>query len=256
MNLILIAIAAGFGYLYLKRSQVAQTGTAIAVPRATAVAATNKVGPSGFANYELNNIQQGLNAVPVVGPILSQVFGEIKNSLFAASAKRAKEAQDENSALRIGVPGVDDGIAQVATAYNNGSLNGDQAIQLINQVRQNYWDEMTPHIQPGRNGCASGAADYATLAVGGKFNWCGGSWGAACCVGYADLEPGIYDLRIAINNAEKNSGQSFSAKFPTVNASKYGGVNRPGYTITVTKPSSGFASVLSPIDAFLKAAGL
>ena len=214
-------------------------GSALPPPPATPVAPTvgNTLQNENQAATAAGNAR---NAIPIVGPALSQTFTAIKNALFQASAQRAKLAINENVAVGNAVPGWDAAMTQVQTGYNNGSLSASQAAQLVDLAWANYWSEVGNAIQPGRNGCQSGSLSkqQADKQFPG-LKQCSGDWGAACCVGYAALANGAVNIKAAIALTE-NSGKSAPAYITSISASKYGGINRAAYTLTFTRPSSVF----------------
>lgn len=183
--------------------------------------------------------------IPVVGAAFAAIF----SALMAASAKRAAEARSENSAVAKEIPQWDNAIDQIVLSYNGGSITADEAVRLLAcpQTRQqglsqypngavwlSYWNVVAPQIQPGRNACQSGQAPHQP-----PLTHCGGSYGAACCVGYDNLDNGQYYVAKAIVQAEQQAGVPVtSTQIPTVYASKYGGIDRPGYSVTVMKPAS------------------
>ena len=186
-----------------------------------------------------SGVAAGLNLIPVAGPAISAAFKALTSVLLQASAARAKAAINENSAVAKGVPGWDQAIAQIVAAYNAGNLSVAQCQQLLTLALANYWSEVTPQIQSGRNGCNGGAScpasanpsssvAYATTA---NSNYCSGNIGAACCVGCSDLALSTANMNWAVAQAAK-SGSPTIAFIQTVFASKYGGVNRPSYTVT------------------------
>jgi hypothetical protein len=191
-----------------------------------------------FAVVQANNA--ALNAVPIVGPALSAIASAVTSSLEAASRKRAKEATNENTAVAAAVPGWDQAVYQVAQLYNQGSLTAQAAIQMVDDAWNNYWFEVGPKIQPGRNGCQGGSMtkQQADTQFPG-MKQCSGSWGAACCVGYADLANGAQSIKSAITQTEKD-GSTVNAYIPAVYASKYGGTNRAAYTLPFTRSSGAF----------------
>lgn len=176
----------------------------------------------------------GLNAIPVVGAALVPLVNVVENALFSASKARAAQATTENAAVALAVPGWDQGVKQVVTLYNAGSLSASQVVGLLQQLMANYFMEVGPKIQPGRNGCQSGAITKAQADQ--QFpglDQCSGDWGGACCVGYASLWNSVNNMTYAVNLAA-NTGKPTPAVVIQVNASKYGGVNRAQYTVVFT----------------------
>lgn len=182
-----------------------------------------------------------LKAVPIVGQALSAVVQTLTQIFAQASAKRAKQAVNENTAVAAAVPGWDQSMLQIQTNYNNGGLTKAQAFTLVDLAWANYWNECGPQIQPGRNGCQGGQMPKAQADQ--QFPGlaqCSGSWGAACCVGYADLANGANSIKAALTQTD-NTGSPAVAIIPAVFASKYGGSNRAQYTLTFVRPSSVFS---------------
>lgn len=175
-----------------------------------------------------SSVAQGaLKALPIVGAAIASII-----SIFSAqSAKRAAQARNENSAVAQAVPGWDAFIAAIANAYNQGQITAAQAKTGIDAAWKNFWAETGPQIQPGRNGCQSGGVTQPS-----NVSFCGGkTYGAACCVGYDDLKNSNNNMKAAIDQTEK-SGKPSPAIILPVFASKYGGINRPQYTITFIRP--------------------
>ncbi len=161
------------------------------------------------------------------------IVGAIAGALFAAHEQRLKQATDENSAVNLGVAGFDRDIASVGGAVNAKQITIVQALPLLATIKANYWALVAPHIQPGRNGCQSGAACPGGQ-VGGKGCTtgqckCGGSIGGACCVGCCNINGSIANI-IALYQ----SGRSGSAEICHVFGSKYGATDRPTYQFTYT----------------------
>jgi len=242
-----ILIIAAIGLFILSRSgfnlgsvlptgQAAPTGS---VPPAVAVQSTgNTSAQNAFTAVQTANI--ALNAVPVVGPALSAVANALTSAFAAASKRRAQQATSENQAVANAFPGWDQSMLSIQTAYNNGTISLQQALGLVDLAWSNYWQEVTPQIQPGRNGCQGGAIPKAQAdSQFPGMRQCSGSWGAACCVGYADLANGANSIKAALTNTE-NTGTPSVASIPAVYASKYGGANRAAYTLTFTRPSTAF----------------
>lgn len=225
---------------------IVQQGQAVSAPGYTLAPAGG--GPGGSTTLIGSSVGVGLGFVPIVGPALSAAYNAIFGSLMAASAKRAAQARNENSAVANEIPQWDAAVDQIATAYNNGSISADEAYQLLAcpQTRQqgvnnypngavwlSYWRVVGPQVQPGRNACQSGNAPHQP-----PLTHCSGGYGAGCCVAYDDLDNGQLYVVWAIQQAEQ-TGQAVTSKMiPTVYGSKYGGINRPGYSITVRKPVS------------------
>lgn len=186
-------------------------------------------------------------AIPVVGGIIAAV-GAIAGSLLAASQKRAAEAKDENSAVTSAVQHVDQALAQIFQAANSGQIDASGAIQLLAQVKQQYWAICTPHIQPGRNGCQSGMAIPSRPADGAcgsnAYQGCNNSsWGASCCVGSV-IHKSLENAALVLQNP-----QGGTVKVCKLFASKYGFPGREAYTITYTPPAAGLGAVSGVVSS-------
>jgi hypothetical protein len=208
--------------------------TAVAPPSFSAVAPSSS-GSLTEAAAATSAVSIGLNFIPVAGPAISAVFNAIAGNLLKASAKRAAEAKNENSAVANAVPGWDAAVAQIVAAYNSGQVSATEASSLFDLALQNYWNETVPQIQPGRNGCNGGKSCPAPSSVTneGGNNYCSGDIGAACCVGCADLDLSTHNLKAAVA-AQAATGKPQTGFVQVVYASKYGGINRPAYNVTFT----------------------
>jgi hypothetical protein len=198
--------------------QAASTGVAAATTSATQAA--NAAATAG-------NISKSVaTAIPLIGAVFSAVI----SAFAAASAQRAKEATNENAAVGREVPLWDQRTAQIVNLYNAGQITAGQAGQLIDASFQAYWTAVTPAIQPGRNACQSGAVIPSSTQS--DCNRSG--YGAACCVGFDNLNNSNNYMKAAIRQTE-NNGAPANAIIVAVYASKYGGVNRPQYVVTFTR---------------------
>lgn len=169
--------------------------------------------------------------VPVIGQAASAILSTLISVFAQASKKRAQEATSENTAVAAAVPAWDKNVATIANYYNTGQISASGVATALDAIWANYWSEVSPQIQPGRNGCQSG---QVTQPAGVSF--CGGSYGAACCVGYDDLKNSNVNMKYAVSQAD-NTGKPTPAAILEVFASKYGGINRPAYTVTFIRPS-------------------
>jgi hypothetical protein len=204
--------------------QEMQLGTS-SIAASTSVASA-LVGSGGVLS---NLASSGVaNSVPIIGAALSSVM----SVMMAASAKRAKQATSENQAVATAVPYWDKNIANIVSLYNTGQINNVGAASLIDSAWSCYWSEVTAQIQPGRNGCNGGS-----VTQGPTQTFCGGkTYGAACCVGYDNLKNSNIYMKAAIAQ-NWNTGKPTPAVIVAVFASKYGGINRPQYTVTFSHPS-------------------
>lgn len=270
---ILLIVGLFVAYELITRAQSPNTPSATAAGATTATTSTTSAtpppptgvqlpgytdvvgggGPSVGETTTVSAVGASLNFVPFVGPALSAAFSVIAGGLMAASAKRAAAARNENQAVAAAVPGWDQGMAQTVNAYNSGQITLSEVYQLIMVPQSNdstipsgqgvlwkaFWQECGGQIQAGRNGCQSG-----TVIQGSTQSFCsGGSYGASCCVGYDNLKNSSVYAMQAAKAADAGGGSVTSKLFPTVFASKYGGINRNGYTVTFKKPSAAVSTI-------------
>jgi len=183
-----------------------------------------------------------------VGLIVGLIGG-----LLAGHELRIKQAKDENSAVNLGVPGYDQGLSKLQQAYKAGQISAADVQQGITVILQNYWQEVAPHIQPGRNGCNNGSSCPPDTSASGKQP-CQGDIGAACCVGCYPLTESITNpdgVLAALAGQSTSKGGPFTAQMMPVGASKYGTSYRAGYTLDFTPPAQPagtgtLASMLAP----------
>lgn len=177
-----------------------------------------------------------------VGLIVGLIGG-----LLAGHELRIKQAKDENSAVNLGVPGYDSGLRQLQQAYKAGQISAADVQQGITVILQNYWQEVAPHIQPGRNGCNNGSSCPPDTSAQGKQP-CQGDIGAACCVGCYPLTESITNpngVLAALAGQSTSKGGPFTADIMPVGASKYGTSYRAGYTLDFTPPATSASSLTS-----------
>lgn len=207
------------------------------LPQETGFRPTDYGGTTAAGQQGLNMVGGALNAIPVVGSL----FNAITGGLLAASKKRAQEAIDENKAIGEFIPYFDHTIKQIFDALNTGGVTPAEADTLLDQLEKSYWDFLTPHVQPGRFGCA-GDHPLHTIVGGSGYGACGdvgdrkcsGDWGAACCVGVALIDGTVANLKWLIR--QPNGGQT--SVCPLI-GNKYGGSARSAYTVSY-KPFHNF----------------
>src|SRR5271166_5533183 len=201
------------------------------LPGYTEVQGTD-TGVSAGAQSAIQASNAALNFIPVVGPAISAVASLVAGSLIKASAARAAAARSENAAVGAAVPGWDAALDQVISNYNAGKIQASDVQQFLAVPQSNdtsvasgqgllwvnFWKEVGPQVQPGRNGCQSGSV------VQGQTSFCGGTtYGAGCCVAYDDLKNSSVNVLRALNQTEA-TGAPVKASILIVVASKYGGV--------------------------------
>lgn len=213
---------------------------------ATGTAATKSLSTISTA---LGASSQIASAIPIVGA----AFAAVASILIAASKKRAQEATSENQAVDAALPAWDAAIQQVATLFNNGGITATQVGLLLGTPRtmqyfnvpvgqcwNNFWQEVGPQVQSGRNGCNSGKVTQ------GKTSFCGGTtYGAGCCVAYDDMDnsmgnPNLPNLCFfgALAKAIAQPGTPFTATILSISSSKYSSYSRGSYTVTLEAPTA------------------
>jgi hypothetical protein len=200
----------------------------------------------------------GTTAGMVAGPIgaaVGAIIG-IVAGLMAAHELRVKQAKNENAAVNLGVPGFDQGLHQLQQAYKAGTISANEVQQGISVLLQNFWAEVAPNIQPGRNGCNNGSSCPPDTSAQGRQP-CQGNIGAACCVGCYPLTESITNpdgVLAALAGQSTSKGGPFTAQIMAVGASKYGTSYRAPYSLDFTPPppppaASITSGVTSLIDA-------
>jgi hypothetical protein len=219
------------------------------LPSNTASLGVGIAGSIGSSAKVLASIGVSANVVPVVGQAVAAVAA-ITAALLAAHNKRIQAARSENTAMNNGVAGYDAGMKQINAAYNARTIAASDAISLVQMVIAQYWAEVTPVIQSGRNGCKGGTACPPWPAKG---NGCSGDIGAACCVGCYDLAGG--PIPIVFTAAQGGDGVTpmyygtqgtiivlsqggGKVLYQEVVGSKYGGTQRNPYVLTWTQFSA------------------
>jgi hypothetical protein len=200
------------------------------------VAAPGAAGVEAAFGNSLAASGQGFATGGPIGAVVAGVSSLI-SGLAQGHKIRMQQATDENSAMNLGVQGYDQSLQAINAAYVARQINAVEAIQLVQTVMQNYWAEVTPHIQPGRNGCQGGSSCPPWPASG---NGCSGSIGAACCVGCYDLAGGpepanfsgygtmYFGIMGTIAVLQQGGGTVY---YQPVVGSKYGGRQRNAYTL-------------------------
>jgi len=182
----------------------------------------------------------GTTAGMVAGPIgaaVGAIIG-IVAGLMAAHELRVKQAKNENAAVNLGVPGFDQGLHQLQQAYKAGTISATDVQQAVSVLLQNFWAEVAPNIQPGRNGCNNGSSCPPDTSAQGRQP-CQGNIGAACCVGCYPLTESITNpdgVLAALAGQSTSKGGPFTAQIMAVGASKYGTSYRAPYSLDFTPP--------------------
>jgi hypothetical protein len=167
-------------------------------------------------------IQQGVSAVT-----------KIAGALFAAHTARLAAAKNENAAVAQIIAPFDADVQSLAQLWNSGQVTPSQFISYCQQVDQATYNYMRNLVSK------SGTAWSDTNGMAGK---CDKTCTAACCVYFGDLGPVLSGMIVAAGGQGKwgpndprisQQAGGFVITVPEVFASKYGGIDRKGYTITM-----------------------
>jgi hypothetical protein len=174
---------------------------------------------------------------------------------MAGHELRKKQAKNENAAVNLGVPGFDQGLRQLQQTYKAGQISAADVQKGVSVLLNNFWQEVAPNIQPGRNGCNSGASCPADTSASGRQP-CQGNIGAACCVGCYPLTESITGpsgvlAALAGQSSAKNGPTT--AEIMAVGASKYGTSYRAPYTLDFTPPATPASSVTGTLTSAIDA---
>lgn len=181
-----------------------------------------------------------------IGAAAGAIVGLIAG-FMAGHELRKKQAQNENAAVNLGVPGFDQGLRQLQQNYKAGQISAADVQQGVSVLLQNFWQEVAPNIQPGRNGCNNGST--CPIEIPGKQP-CQGSIGAACCVGCYPITQSISNpdgVLAALAGQSTAKGGPFSAQIMAIGASSYGTSYRAPYTLDFTPPPRPVAQGISSI---------
>lgn len=173
-------------------------------------------------------------------------ISSLLGSLLGGMAKRKAQATNENQAENVAVQGWDSDLAAIASAYNNGTVNAAEAQQAVMQAWQNFWNVVTPHIQPNRNGCNSGS-NCPHLASSPNYepaNYCSGNIGGSCCIGCGSIQKSR-DNFLAVLQAGSGTVQVLKV----YGNPKYGSNDREAYTITLGYQSTPSGAVQAAVNS-------
>lgn len=174
---------------------------------------------------------------------------------LVAHSARVKAAKSENAGIPQVVAAFDSDVAAIVSAYNNGQASAADCITACQTVDANIQAALKSNVG------ASGTSWNTASGLAGK---CDKSCTAGCCVYYGALGPVLSLMQVALGGAGGSWGRSDhrltltatggTIQVPEVFKSKYGGEDRPGYTITLSRPPALGAvqsGILSTIDELL-----
>jgi len=174
---------------------------------------------------------------------------------------RLKDAKNENAAIPPVVAAFDADFAAIVDAYNNGQATAADCIQALQYVDATIQANLRNSITDASGNFLPGTGWNASVGVAGL---CNKQCTAGCCVYHGDLGPPLSLAQVALGGPGGAWGRGDPRlqltatggviKVPAVFASKYGGQDRPGYTVTLARvPGVGAvqAGLLSTVDELL-----
>jgi|SRR5271170_3643000 len=193
---------------------------------------------------------QGAKFGPI-GAAVGAVAGAI-SGLWASHNARAAGAKDENTALNSAVIAFDGSLRAIFAAANSTDVSSQitpaQAIELLQQNLQSYWQGMAPFMTgPGRADASGGGTKCNSVVTCNQQSApglkCDSGCTAGCCVGCDVFTPTI-NQAIAIFTA--GSG---TLNVCEVYGSGYGATTRASYTLTYTPPAATAAAAATGSSA-------
>jgi len=156
---------------------------------------------------------------------------------------RLKNAKTENAAIPPVVAAYDADLNAIVNAYNSGQADPSTCITALQELDASIYNQLRSGTISGGGAPIPGTAWDDATGFAGK---CNRQCTAGCCVYFGDLGPPLSLAQIAMGGAGgrwktndprwKGNG---TIQVPEVFASKYGGQDRPSYTIQITKPPVG-----------------
>jgi hypothetical protein len=200
------------------------------------VADTAIVGSSAAKGFSLGGPIGG-----AVGALKGAVQATI-NELLQHSL-RLKNAKSENAAIPPVVAAYDGDLQAIVNAYNNGDASPQTCIAALQQLDANIYNQLRSGTLTAGGAPIPGTAWDDATGFAGK---CNKQCTAGCCVYFGDLGPPLSLAQIAMGGQGGRWGTNDPRwkgngviEVPEVFASKYGGQDRPKYTITISAPPIG-----------------
>jgi hypothetical protein len=144
----------------------------------------------------VKGVTAGVAMIPVVGPFLAPLIGQIAN-LFTGA--HAAAMQKEGQTLNQSTPGFLGGIQAIFQQLNAGQMSPAQAIAALQGIQAAYYSSVSNIIKKGgtctvaANGLDTGSIDSRGCPV--TSDPCN----AACCLGCSIIEPAIRNLTAIVN---------------------------------------------------------
>jgi hypothetical protein len=235
--------------------ELAGLGTGAQVVAATAPIAAVATSATISAAAAGSGAAWGAAAGPI-GAAAGAIVGLIAG-FMAGHELRKKQAKNENASVNLGVPAFDQGLTKLQQAYKAGQISPTDVQQGVSVLLQNFWQEVAPNIQPGRNGCNNGSSCPIDTSAQGRQP-CTGNIGAACCVGCFPLTESVTGptgvLAALAGQSASNKGP-YVAEMMAIGASKYGTSYRAPYTLDFTPPPVSTTSVTSALSSITGGSG-
>jgi len=172
------------------------------------------------------------SAVPIVGAVISAVGG----ILIAQHTARLKGATNENQAADQTIPAFDADLAEIANAYNSGTLNGKpftpvMAIAALQKVDVQIKTYLKSKVGAPGTAWKDGGICDKSCTVG-------------CCLYWNDLRPAIFGAPVFANGTmgfipviKRGGGTVYVPKIYPPSNKAYGDYSRESYTMELRAPS-------------------
>jgi hypothetical protein len=193
-----------------------------------------------------SDVAQGASQGGPIGAAAGAIKGVITAAIneLAQHSLRLKDAKNENASIPPVVFAFDSDIAAIQAAYNSGTDDAATCIRACQVVYESIKANMQNAITTQGGAFMPGTAWNETVGVSGK---CNKQCTAGCCVFYGNLGPVLSMMIYAMGGQgyfwgpndpryKANAGGGATIQVPEVFASKYGGQDRPGYTVIITPP--------------------
>jgi len=171
---------------------------------------------------------------------------------------RLKNAKTENAAIAGVVAPYDQDLQAIVNAYNSGAADPATCVAALQQLDSRIYNQLRSGTITAGGAPIPGTAWSDSVGLAGK---CNKQCTAGCCVYFGDLGPPLSLAQIAMGgkggrwgtNDPRWKGNGLIV-VPEVFASKYGGQDRPSYTIQITTPplvNSAASSIKNTVNSLL-----
>ena len=158
---------------------------------------------------------------------------------------RLAGARTENEAIAGIVDAYDSDLQTIVQAYNNGQASSALCLQALQTLDARVYNQLRSGTISAGGAPIPGTAWSDSVGMAGL---CNKSCTAGCCVYFGDLGPPLSLAALAIGGRPlraqwglrdpryQTTPNGAVIKVPEVFASKYGGQDRPSYTLTIQAP--------------------